>query len=423
MSNRFKLKSEFLKNSFTLIIGTGLSQTIPVLLQFPLRRMFSPSEFGVYAIYSSIVSVLAILANFRYANTVLIPKKEEDGANLMFGSLLISFIFSLLVLLVFTFFGTSIIDYFNFPEELEKWGFLIPLSVFLVSSHLTFGFWLSRKKEFKKFAINKVSRRTAEGLFQITLGSKAVKGGLIIGTIIGDIINFLTYVFQIRKSVIPLLSKISFANIKIQIVRYVKFPKYSLLPSFLDNFSLMLPVFIITDFYSESITGQYDLTAKILSVPLALISIALSQVLVQKIVEQRNNSKPIVSILKPVFLTLLSLSALGVLVVHFFGESIFVFAFGEQWKLAGELSTYLIFIYGIRFIVSPMTSVFIALEEIKISSIWQVCYFGAILSLYLLKGCDLITFISYFILIDVIAYSVYGILIIMISKKHDGSLS
>lgn len=418
MIKRLLNKSDFIKNSFVLILGTGLAQLIPVILQFPLRKFFTPEEFGTFAVYYGIVSVLAILANFRYSTTIVIPKEDGDGLNLLAGSIILSLVFSLLTFVFFLIFGEFIINYFEFPQALKKWILLIPLSIFLVSSHLSLSYWLTRKKRFKGLAFNKVSRRTSEGISHYLFGFFKTNGGLVWGTLIGDLFNFFTYLFQVKRSVIDFKS-ISFNNIKIQLKRYIDFPKYSLIPSFLDAFSLALPVFIITSLYSEKITGQYDLTVKILSVPLALISLAISQVLIQKISELKNNQKRVLPAIKNTFIGLLGLSIIGIVIFHFFGKNIFTFAFGEEWELAGQLSEVLVFAYGIRFIVSPLTSTFIALEKVKISSIWQICYFLVVFSLYLFDGITIEKFILYYMLIDVTSYLIYAGLIFKISYNYD----
>ncbi len=411
-------KSDFIKNSFILVLGTGIAQLIPLALQFPLRKFFTPEEFGTFAIYMSITSILVILANFRYSITVVIPKSDDDGINLLVGSILLSFLFSIILLLLFFFIGDKIISIFDFPTELKPWLLLIPLSIFLTSSHLSFSYWLTRKKKFKGLTFNKISRRSAEGASQYGLGHLRYGGGLIIGNLIGDVFNFLTYLIQVKLSANN-LNRISLTNIKIQLKRFIDFPKYSLIPTFFDSFSLALPVFMITRLYDESITGQYDLTVKILSAPLALISLAISQVLIQKISELRNDKKPVLKIIINTFLGLSVLSVIGIIIFYFWGEAIFTTAFGEEWKLAGELSTILVFSYAIRFVVSPLTSTFIALERIKISSIWQVLYFFIVFTFYWLTNVPIETFISYYVVADLCAYIIYFILIIMVANQND----
>ena len=106
----------------------------------------------------------------------------------------------------------------------------------------------------------------------------------------------------------------------------------------------------------------------------------------------------------------------------FFGIEIFTWVFGIEWKTAGQLTQILIFSYAIKFIVSPLTSVFTALEKIKISSIRQIGYFLAIGCLYLLKNCTIEEFLLYYVLIDLISYFIYYLLLVGVCKKYDNKI-
>jgi O-antigen/teichoic acid export membrane protein len=410
--------SDFIRNSLILILGTGVSQIIPVALQFPLRKIYTPEEFGTFAVYMSIVSILSGLAHFKYANTIVIPEKDEDGLNLLVGSVLLSTIFSIFIFVGFFFFSDFIIYSLNFDKSIKPWLLYVPISVFLISGHLSFSFWLTRKKQFKGLAINKVARRGTEGFSQYFLGKMSNSGGLMYGTLIGDVFNFFFYLFQIKKT-IQSFKAVSLSNINVQLKKFSDFPKYSLIPSFFDTFSLALPVFLITSYYSEEITGQYDLTVKMLSVPLALISLAISQVLLQKIAEGKHEKKSVLPLIRNNFLVLGFGGAVGIIIFYFFGETIFSLFFGDNWLMAGKLSAILVFSFAVRFTISPLTSTFVALEKIKISSVWQICYFLLISSLYLFKDISIEEFILIYVYMDVVAYSVYGLLIYVVANNHD----
>ena len=63
-------KSEFLSNSLILITGTFIAQLIPIILQPFLRRIFSPSDFGYFAIFTTIVGVLVLGERFNKMMTL-----------------------------------------------------------------------------------------------------------------------------------------------------------------------------------------------------------------------------------------------------------------------------------------------------------------------------------------------------------------
>jgi len=140
-----KLKgSEYFKNSAILIVGTGLVQIIPILLQPILRRIYSDEDFGNFAIYYSIVSILAIVANLRYSNSIVLPKDKKEALSLVSGSLILNAIFSILIFTILLLFSKPIFNYFKLSQSFVDYFWIIPLGVFLISSNLTFNFWLTR---------------------------------------------------------------------------------------------------------------------------------------------------------------------------------------------------------------------------------------------------------------------------------------
>ena len=65
-------KSDFLKYTLVLVSGTVLAQLIPILLQPILRRIYTPEQFGLFAVYSSIFSMLVVVAAGKYETTIVV---------------------------------------------------------------------------------------------------------------------------------------------------------------------------------------------------------------------------------------------------------------------------------------------------------------------------------------------------------------
>ena len=74
------------KNIVTLMSGTTIAQAIPLAISPILTRIYSPSDFGVLAIYSSIMAVIAVIATCRYELAILQPKQNDDAKSLVFLS-------------------------------------------------------------------------------------------------------------------------------------------------------------------------------------------------------------------------------------------------------------------------------------------------------------------------------------------------
>ena len=67
--------------------------------------------------------------------------------------------------------------------------------------------------------------------------------------------------------------------------KYKKFPKYGIVGGLCDAGAMQMPVLMLTKFYSSTVTGMFSLTFRVLNMPTAIISSAILQVLLQKVVE------------------------------------------------------------------------------------------------------------------------------------------
>ena len=409
MIKRFLHSSDTLKHSLVLIGGTVLAQLVPILLQPLLRRMYEPSDFGLFALYSTIYGMLVALANFKYESTVVLPKEDEEASNLLASGIFLSFLFSVLLLLLVLFAGDFFMHYFAFPAALKPWLYILPVSVFCLSSYQCMNYWFIRKKAFKTSSINKVVRRGAEGAVQVGAGFSFKSIGLIVGSIVGDVANVLSGIWQLKNRGFS-WKVVSWTNMKSAMLTYKDFPLYHAFPSFLNAISLTLPVLLLNKFYGEEITGQFDLSRMILALPLALVSISLSQVLLQRFSESIQQQKSIRSEFAKTFKILLVIAIPATLLALFFSQAIFVFLFGESWRLAGYMTQVLIASYAIKFIVSPLSMTFIALKKVRWSAMWQFAYFVAMVSLFFVGKFELNEFLILYLIIDIIFYTIYFLL-------------
>lgn len=403
-------KIEFVKNSVTLITGTVVAQVFPILLQPFLRRLFEPSDFGVLALYLTLLSIFYSFATLKYDSTVMLPQKDEYAANLVAGSVFISLLISILLFLLFFFFNEQIIRLLSLPEIMRFWLLVLPVSIFLFSSSQVFNYWLIRKKAFKSSSLNKVYRRGAEGVSQVGLGVTFSNSGLVIGNILGDLMNFVSSYYQAVKRGFDrkFIQKVKIIAL---LKRYSSFPKYNALPALLDTISLSIPVILLNKFYGGEVTGYFDLSRMFMALPLALISVSISQVLFQDISVRIREKVTIEDVLKRIIKILGVAAVLIVVIGMLFSVPLFTLVFGEKWEVSGVMTTILIPAYGLRFIVTPLTIAFNALEKIFWSSLWQFIYFIMICSLFFLEGLSVKEFLYVYLLIDFIAYILYFILL------------
>ena len=75
---RSLIENSFIKNVVTLVAGTSIAQLIPILISPILTRIYSPEDFGLYAILIAISSICAIGSCLRYESAIV---QEKDSNN------------------------------------------------------------------------------------------------------------------------------------------------------------------------------------------------------------------------------------------------------------------------------------------------------------------------------------------------------
>jgi len=68
-----KSKSDFKKNVLTLMAGTTIAQAIPIAISPILTRLYTPEEFGLFALFLAIVSIFGVVATMRYEMAIVQP--------------------------------------------------------------------------------------------------------------------------------------------------------------------------------------------------------------------------------------------------------------------------------------------------------------------------------------------------------------
>ena len=281
MWNRI-LKSEYFRNTLTLVSGNTVAQIIPLLAEPFLTRLFPPEDFGLLALFISISSLFAVIATGRYELAVMLPSKEKDAINLVGLSFLVTLIITLFSLLVVWALNTPICWLLNSPD-ISGYLYFVPPVVLFSGLAQTLNYWFSRKKNFRKISIARIvqsstSAGTAIGTGFLKMGTL----GLISAQVLGHILSGLYFLLRFVKTDPGKLRQISKTEMKAMASKYAEFPRVNSLYIFADTAQYSGISFLIAYFFSNVLLGFYSRTFRILTVPLSFIGSAISHVFYQK---------------------------------------------------------------------------------------------------------------------------------------------
>jgi O-antigen/teichoic acid export membrane protein len=386
--------------------GTTIAQAIPIAMSPILTRLYTPDDFGVFALFLAIISILGSVASGRYEFAIMLPERDEDAINIVALGLIITLLLTLILFMIIIFFHNPIVAVLG-DSRIEGWLYFVPLAVFLIGFFNVLNYYNTRKKYYKDISSSKIVKAVIMAIVQITVGS--VKGG-VSGLISGQILSQVFANWQLFKNIIKdkvLLSFISLKNIWSQCKKYKDFPKFSIWSGLSNTLSVHLTNILVSTFFSVATLGFYSLVQKVLGMPSALIGSSIGQVFFQEATEEKlRTGKAIVifmNIIKKV--TMIGLISFGLL--YFIVEDLFSFVFGEEWRIAGTYAQILMPLFFIRFISSTVSAIYDIFDGLKIELIWQITLLiGVVSILYFFKESDFTEFLTYFSIYTIFMYLV-----------------
>jgi O-antigen/teichoic acid export membrane protein len=354
----------YILHIITLMSGTLIAQIVTLAFIPIITRLYTPSEFGLYSLFLSIVSVLGLISSWKYDQAIMLPKSDKDAQALLFLSLIITFAMVFFVSLVLIIFHNFFINYFH-GNTLLIW--LIPIGITLLGTLQIFNAYSSRKQFYRQLATIKITNSFTISSVQSISKYFLQFNGLVFGKLIADTLSLLLLLrFHILKNTLQ-LKVVSKKRILVNAKKHNHFPKYQSFTVFLNATSQNLPVFLLASLYSPEIAGYYALTMRVLQVPSSMIGSSTRTVYYQKASKMYANGKNIFNLYKKTTLALLKIFIIPFTIILFFGEDLFSFIFGNKWLTAGTISQILIFWTFIGFINSPsvMTYSILKLQKVQ----------------------------------------------------------
>ncbi len=372
-------KSEFNKNVLTLMKGTTIAQFIVIAISPILTRLYSPEEFGIFALYSSLVFITASFSTGKYELAIMFPKKKIDALAVM--SLSIAILISITFLLLFIIFIFNIeIAILLGNENVAFWLYFLPISVLMAGVYKNLNYFAIREKQFSPLSSSKVTQSIGTSSINLFFGflNYGVLG-LVVGNIVGFFISSYLLYKQVIKENIQIFRNISRLKMMALAKQYIKFPKYDMPASLINTLSRnIIPILLVT-FFSPIIAGYYYLTQRIITLPSNIIASSISDVFRQQATtdyKRYNNAKKIyISTFKKLFI----ISFFPSMILFFYAKDLFILVFGVNWEMAGFYTQILTPMLFFRFISTPLSFMFTVVGKQSLNLIGQIIFLCMIL--------------------------------------------
>ena len=324
-------QSNFARRVIVLAAGTVVGQLVVFLASPILTRLYSPQDFGVFAVYASLLSVLSVVAAMRYELAIPLPGDEQDASALVGLGLAVCVSMGVVMEVAVWFGADRLMQVVNVPG-LRPHLWLLPIAVTLVGAYQTFNYWAVRRGAFSRIARTKLMQDLASVSVQLALGAFGV-GPL--GLLVGDIAGRIAGLSVLSREGWRAFWCVSVRDIRDVATRYKRFPLLSVWAAMLNVVSLQLPVLLLARFFGTYVAGHYALSYRVLGLPAMLVGQAVGQVFFSAAAFLKNDSAALGRLTERTAISLFYVGLPVFTALLFNGRRVFAFLFGQEWATAG----------------------------------------------------------------------------------------
>ena len=367
-------RTSFFKHTATLLTANSLSQAIALLAYPLLTRIYAPDDFGLFNLFLSIGGILAIIGTGNYHYAIVLPKEETKAL----ACVKLSFILNLIVVGISSFFllfSSQIGKLFN-SESLGEYLYLLPIFVLLTATWNILNYWFTRHQWYKPIAFYQISNSLGSSILKYMLGIMGfLRGGLLIGTILAQVIAFAVGFLVAWKKGLSRTLHIQRQEIVETATIYKNFPFYSLPHSLINTLGGSLPILFLAPFFSLAEIGFFGMALTLSFRPINIISSSLHQVFYPITTQKVNDNDSIMPFFKRYFLRTFTLLIPLFGVLFFFLPMLTEWLLGNGWHQSGKYIQLMLPWLALSAAVAPITYLADIFSQQRIALLLEILSF------------------------------------------------
>jgi len=366
-------RTSFGRDVLKLVSGTALAQVLTILAMPILTRLYAPEPFGTLILFISLTSIISLVSCMGYECAIMLPKTDEQAANVLGVSLGFVAIISALTVPVVWWSRVPLSQWFAAPR-LASYLWCMPPTVLIAGMFLALSGWKSRARRFGQLSVARIAQSLATLSTQLGGGCAGIAtGGMLIGgQIAGQAAATAVLSRQVWQEDRTLIRRsLRLSAMVSAIRRYRRFPLYSSWSALLNSLSWQTPALLLSAFFSPIVAGYYALGFRVLQMPMSLIGSAVAQVFFQRAAEARSQGT-VGHLTETIFRRLVLISLFPMLTLAIVGRDLYIVVFGSRWAEAGHYTQILSVWALFWFISSPLQDLTSALEKQRFTAVWNL---------------------------------------------------
>ena len=353
--------------------GTALSQALGALAAPVLTRLYTPADFGVYAIYLSILGLVSALGSLRYELAIPLAEDEAAAVHLVVLCALVLGAMSAAAGAVFGGLGRVIIRWTDSPGLGPYLG-LLPLGFLAMGSFSIMNYWLIRRKSYGLIARAKLIQGTSMISTQLAGGfAKIGPLGLLLGQIAGHGSASGWVARSLWRGRGAFLGRITFAGLRREARRFRRFPLYSSAGALLNAAGGNLPLLLFAALYGPKAAGWLGLGQRLTGSLYALAGDTVARVYFGEAAAlATDHPERLRRLYDRALVRLMLLGSVLMVLIIAVGPSGFAAILGPEWKMTGTYLRYLSLALVFQFAVGSLSQTLNILERQGLQLAWDL---------------------------------------------------
>lgn len=401
----------FLRNVGLLTGGTVFAQGIAILALPVLTRLYSPEDFDLLAVYTSLLGLIIVGSCLRFNIAIPLPKKDSVAMDLLKLSIASATLISIIIAVPVVIIPERLSRMIGQPEMLP-YLWMIPLGGWLASCYDATQYWASRKKRFALITRTRMTRAVGGVGFQVGAGAVSPSPfGLLFGHMIYGGLGLLGLLRSMLRNDRDQLVHTDISQLKNTAAEYRRYPRLSVPEAVFNAAGVEVPILLIAAVAVGPEAGFLMLAIRVMGLPMALVGSSVAQVYLAEAPEKLRDGV-LVAFTRETMWRLFQVGAPLLCIAGIVSPFLFPYIFGSEWARAGVIVAWLTPWFILQLVASPVSMVLHVTGNVALSMWLQLG--GAIIRIgaVLMAISSLPQFITEIYAISGIAfYTLYIILI------------
>ncbi len=383
-----------------------------MLLAAPLlARIYSPQDYAVFGLFMAITGTFGLAVCLRYDQRIATAQNAAEAAHLLVITMLCTlFMVPLVMAGCIYMIQNDILGMGALPYSVL---ILVFVQLFLTPFSMGLHYWLIRRQDYDGIAAAQFSQATSRPASALTFG---LIGVTQFGLITGELAARMAYILAtMRSSAVPLLDELR--NIKRASLAHhfrvnFKHCAFATPATLIDSAASMIIVPLIALHFGLGMAGLFMFAERLTVGPLNVVSKAFGDVMqgnMRSILEDGDFSRALRYFAKAAAI-LTVLSAPAALLIWLYGEPFFAFAFGEEWRGAGQLVEMFAPLYVVWLVTRSLSGVQNAVKRLDIHLVFGIVYLTtsiAVFSYSVSEGYDFMQTMAVYVWQNLFVYLFY----------------